>query len=565
MSQYVVGGQSLVLSQADFIAQGGEGALYGQADYAYKIYHDSKHMIPQKKMDALSQLSSDYIVKPLQPVCNHQQRTVGYQMHWVKDTLPLVKLFSNGARQQLGVTPESTLALIQQMQTVIQSVHDAGMVMVDGNEMNYLVDGQSLTQAYFIDVDSYQTPAFAAKVLMPSIRDWSAQVFDARSDWFSFAIIACQLLVGIHPFKGRHPQLKSKDLKQRQLKNLSIFNAQTTLPPTVRDFDLIPEDLKNWFVALFEQGKRCPPPDIVGSCRFKPTFQYLTQLHQFETRCVVELPEPITGYAYVQGQHWGMTAASLWHQQQAYPKAAETVCVWQPDSAPCGQGAGIFQVYREHGVVCVADEHGVLLWRGIRCDDFMLTAARIYVKHGAYLYEIKHSRIGQKDYFSSVNQWSTMPLATQVCRGCWVQNILGKTFLSTPYAAGKCTTVAVPEMDGSQVLEGAYVSGVSVFTVYQNNRYHRYILIWDASHARYQIRQHADIDYRDVNFCVLNHGLVLLITAEETLEVFQATAAEATVKVIHDPQISTDMRLFSAQDQAIFCLGHRVYQWHMKH
>ena len=44
---YIPGEGSIKLTQKDFIASGGEGSIYGLGNTVYKIYHDSKKMIPK--------------------------------------------------------------------------------------------------------------------------------------------------------------------------------------------------------------------------------------------------------------------------------------------------------------------------------------------------------------------------------------------------------------------------------------------------------------------------------------------------------------------------------------
>jgi len=65
----------------------------------------------------------------------------------------------------------------------------------------------------FLDVDSYQTPSFHADALMESVRDPLIQnnKFTELSDWYSFGIVVFQMYIGIHPFKGRHPNFKKNE------------------------------------------------------------------------------------------------------------------------------------------------------------------------------------------------------------------------------------------------------------------------------------------------------------------------------------------------------------------
>ncbi len=45
---------------------------------------------------------------------------------------------------------------------------------------------------------------------------------------------------------------------------VSVFNGSVSLPPTTRDFNLIPASYKDWFFSMFENGERKLPPATPG-------------------------------------------------------------------------------------------------------------------------------------------------------------------------------------------------------------------------------------------------------------------------------------------------------------
>ena len=71
---------------------------------------------------------------------------------------------------------------------------------------NFLID-RDMQHVLFIDVDSYQTAGFPATAIMDSIRDRHSSTYSAGTDWFSFAILAFQMFVGVHPYRGKHATL----------------------------------------------------------------------------------------------------------------------------------------------------------------------------------------------------------------------------------------------------------------------------------------------------------------------------------------------------------------------
>ena len=118
----------------------------------------------------------------------------------------------------------------------------------------------SWTKYCFIDVDSYQTPGFKATALMDSVRDRHCHnnQFTPDTDWFSFGIVSFQMFIGIHPYKGKHPDLA--DMDARMMQNISALNKAVSVPKVCYAFDVIPQAYLCWYKAVFEQGKRCAPP-----------------------------------------------------------------------------------------------------------------------------------------------------------------------------------------------------------------------------------------------------------------------------------------------------------------
>src|SRR5262245_34856578 len=85
MDVYIRGGGSVSLSQADFVAQGGEGSVYVKGSLAYKIYSDPQKMIPAAKLQELSALTAPNIIKPQDVLLNSRHTPVGYTMKRVQD------------------------------------------------------------------------------------------------------------------------------------------------------------------------------------------------------------------------------------------------------------------------------------------------------------------------------------------------------------------------------------------------------------------------------------------------------------------------------------------------
>ncbi len=190
--RYFVQGEGQVqLGRTEFKAQGGEGAVYVKGPTAYKIYSDHSRCIAQAKIDELSSLVQPNIIRPVRLILDGKNIPVGYTMRAVGKAHSLCQLFPKAFRQRNNITPEITLRLVRQLQTGVLHIHSRGILVVDLNEMNFLVSAD-FAELFFIDVDSYQTPSFPATALMETVRDRHATAHTRRLRlvlrlrWFRF-------------------------------------------------------------------------------------------------------------------------------------------------------------------------------------------------------------------------------------------------------------------------------------------------------------------------------------------------------------------------------------------
>src|SRR5262249_20853743 len=159
--------------------------------------------------------------RPQAILLDAKNRPIGYTMGRIRDAHVLCQLFNRAFRERKGITPEAMVMLVQKLREGVQHVHENGILIVDLNEMNFLLDS-ALREVLFIDVDSYQTPGFPAAALMDSVRDRHALRFSEATDWFSFGIVSFQMFTGIHPYRGKHPTVA--DLEARMRGNISVLN-----------------------------------------------------------------------------------------------------------------------------------------------------------------------------------------------------------------------------------------------------------------------------------------------------------------------------------------------------
>ncbi len=261
---YLPGKGAITLSPADYLATGGEGAVYAKGGYVYKLYLDpagARARGIEGKLQLLQGIRHPHIVAPIDVVLDARREVVGFYMP-LASGVPLVKTFTNAWRDPNNFGMTQSLELVENMRLAVVAAHQAGAVLVDANEMNFLADG---TAPRLLDVDSWQIGNYQANAIMPSIRDLHSNGFSQATDWFSWAIVSFQVLAGIHPYKGVHPDFKRGDLRSRMLANASVFDARVSLNAGVRDFSSLPGALLDWYHAVFQHGLRRAPPSVQAS------------------------------------------------------------------------------------------------------------------------------------------------------------------------------------------------------------------------------------------------------------------------------------------------------------
>lgn len=553
---YLETGEKILLTAQNFVAEGGEGRVFVQDAWAYKIAHAPQKVLPPAKLRELSVLDHPLILRPHALVYNAKRHAAGFKMPYVADTLALPRLFTHDFRRQFALENHQILQLLAQMQSTLSFIHQHQCLLIDGNEINYLVSSDCSTP-YFIDVDSYQTPSFPGTALMPSIQDYHSQGFSPLTDWFAFAVVACQLLLGIHPYKGKHPKLKT--LAERMRANISIFNKSVSLPATVRDFSVIPPVWRDWFIALFEQGKRCAPPDLPADFQvISVPLTISTSAERFQMRLLKTYPAAIRQHYYALGKTWVIAGNQVFSEQGIWELPEPTAPVlYEPNQ-------GIF--------LAAVLNKGLLQIENLSTHERISTQLaaqrllqinnQLYVIQRDQLIAVAITRFGKNLLVSAGRSWQIMPNAHQVFEGLLSQTVFGQTYLIIPYLPTACLIQNIPELQPYKLISGKHQNGVVMLLGYQQGRYDLIILCFDLQYQQYQARIIPDRDMAELNFTTLDNGTVITIFQDGELEVSHRHLPP--VKTIADPHISSMMRLSHAENMGLFYTDHQLYQISLK-
>lgn len=557
------GKNPISLEDKDYLS-GGEGKVFVRGDIAYKIYHDSKQVIPEAKIQELQPIVGSNVLGPKNMLYNPSNgNPIGFTMQYVSGTIALAQLFTTSFRDRNGVTPEMSVKLVQKMIEVTQKIHENNILIIDGNEFNYLVDEKTLIDPYFIDVDSYQTKSYPAKVLMPSVKDWHTKGFTPESDWFSFSVIATQIFIGIHPYKGTHPNFARGDMEARMKNNASIFDKNVSLPPAARSFDLIPGDLRSWLVDILQNGKRCLPPMLVVGKINKPQITVIaTGNNQFTINLIESCQEPVFGCDYVNGCLVIYTTNSIKIGKINYSPGSKTAGVIQPIN--CTNPLVVDLV---NGSLSIVDSRkgNELCKNKIIAQKKMIFDNRIYVLNDDKLSEINITKLGEMIIPSYGKYWTILPKASKIFRGFIYSDVLGSPHFYIPYDKGSMGIFKIDELKGYRIIDAKYENKVCILLVStkKTGKYDRFIFKFNFEQQKYVFEHEQDVLMIGVNFTTLDNGVVVLNDGDSIIA-FHNSISNTTRKIIHNSGIDPSAALFKNGNQVYFYLHGKVCSLSMK-
>lgn len=539
---------SIVLTDSDFVASGGQASIYKHNQYALKIYHDISTVPPVQKLKELQGLSIDEVLKPLDLILDSKGKTLGYIMRFVNDGWPMCKLFTKTFRTDKKISPKDIVELIKVFRQSLIEIHLDHCLVVDMNEFN-LMTTQDFSKPIFLDVDSFQTPHFPATALMETVRDPLANnSFSEGSDWYSWAIIAFQLYIGMHPFKGNHPSYGRNEWRKRMDKGASVFDSGATLPQTCFDLNSIPKRHTEWFKKVFSNSERSIAPNLDASIPIPVVpraARVICKNAIFSVSQIFKTDLPIVSVF-----PWGNT---IWSVTQN--------CIWKNDGRMYTRGKEQVFVLFNSGYEVFAKFDGEKLRFSTTNGEFASTQVmfrenRMYSVFSGNLFEhtmspmIQNSTIIGKRFVCQVceNQ-------LKIYDGVAIQRTVDRTIVINPYDAGKAVIKLIPELDSYRIINAKAEGRVLVIIGEKKGMYHRLIIVFDKMFQNYTIRTVEDVATSEISFAVLANDVCVLATDDE-VEIFQDNN---TIRKVDNPPFDSTNKLFRTSnglhfiDENIIC------------
>jgi len=516
--EIVLNNEYVKFTDRDLLGQGGEGSVFAYKDWAVKLYHNTTDFQP-RKIEELQKIRGNRVIKPVHVAYSKDNRVVGYAMKRLVDAEELCLFFASTHKTDRKIGPHETVDIAMSLYGCVEDVHQFDdYLIVDLNEMNAMVKG---TEVFLIDVDSFKTPSFPQTAIMESIRDPYSLGgnFSQETDWYSWAILAYQLYIRKHPFKGKHGKYKPREWRERMIAGDSDFSNGNTLPSQCNPHTAIPKPHRVWMEGVFANKERSKPPvaDASATLQIKPAV-VLDANKRFE---VTPFDEVKQDFASVHS----------WHGK-IYYVSANSICCFDD------QGNPVRASRNEEGFKHGFARHG-----------------NFYAVRGAKLQQIAYKVFGGKTLEDKNTLAAIYENSTRVFKGCLLHYPLGKPWIVNPYEESKCTNIPVPELEGYKIIDGKAEGNFVVFTGSKEGKYFRFLLqAKDARHSSYRVLAQP-IDYQGINMCAVK-DLCLVLDGQSLL----AFRDINTINQIPDPPFDSTMPLVVHDDKVLFTSGRKVFQ-----
>lgn len=549
--KYTVASKSITLSDKNFVTSGGEGNIYVRNDIVYKIFLKKENMIPANKITELKKLKErDNILIPLDIIYNGNT-PIGFTMNFVKNTQPLVRLYSKKYKRKNKVKPEMVLQFIRNLQNGVNFIHEKGIIIVDVNEMNFLFQEGEFITPYFIDTNCYKTPSFPDTAIALNIKDWHTKGYTIESDYYSLSILCFSLFTGFHPYNGEHPDFLDDDIIARMKANVPIFDSKVKLNSRNKDFQqYIPDVYLKWFKEIYLEGKRPAPPDITVAAIAAPVAVTMKSTDTVEIALIRETTDIIIRNYQVEGQEILITDFD--YCMIVSPKSGKRLSVEIIE--------GKLQVFDGKTVILNSP-----------AEAFMCIDNRIYCKERSNIHEYIATEFNGRIIMSVTNTWQVLPKATSLFDGLFHQNVMGKHYLTVPFQdgsnlRGSSVSVMLDSLQEHQLLDARRVKNVIMLLSTHKNEYYRTTIIFSSDFKKHEIETVKTTNSDDLNFIVTSKGILVCLYDGEIV-ISKATLSGGKPmkkKSIKDSQLSLDMQLCSIGNEVRFFTDNKLYRLSMR-
>lgn len=523
------------INDSNFIAEGGEAKVYKINQFAAKIYHNVKKSISDKKINELKLINDDNVLYPLGNVFDLNNNLVGFYMKHIKNAEPLCKLFTKSYKKKQNISFNDVVEIIKSMQCSVNNIHKANCLVGDMNELNILVKDKQPT---FIDVDSYKTTSFPCSAIAESIRDRTVPfgTFTKETDWYAFAILIFQLYIGIHPYKGKHPDYKISDWQKRMEDGISVFEQGVRLPPVCNSFSVIPPNHLNWLKEIFVNKERSCPPLLDGSIpiQIKTMVVKIDGNDKFDIEIIEKTDKTILNVFDVFGIKYFLTNNGVFSNKKLIDENKEKAKIYVVGH----NGFGYIVKYKNKQLKIYKDN--VCLFE-IVADKVNVRKNEVYFISNDNLYYVEITELATKTIISPQLRTQVFVDTAEFYHGVIHQQLPSYQSIYIPFP-NKVIQTKIKEFDKYRIIDMKMKQNICVAVGEKQNKYSLFVLIFNKDYSKYDCKILEDVDYIGINFTVLDNGVCIMYSKTNELHIFKDINK---VKIIEDTPIDSSMMLKS--------------------
>jgi hypothetical protein len=325
---------------------------------------------------------------------------------------------------------------------------------------------------------------------------------------------------------------------------------------------VIPQNYLNWYKAIFEDGKRVPPPsDLVAMIQV--VTQAVKQIggsNNFSIDEIFEAPMEIIRHQYLGGKDvlvtndrkifvdkrpFAVPATANDPQIGMTPTTQRPVAAWLE-----GREVKLWDVYMQREIPFILNGEAIMASEG-----------RIYIKSHTKVLEVILTELPNNLLASPHEVGSVMEHATNFYEGCVIQNLFDAHYASLFPATKQCHQFPLRELDGYKVIEAKYEHRVLMIMAVnaKSGQYDRFVFRFARDWSGYDVRIVSDVQNMGLNFTVKDNGVGVCINEKEEVELFRAERGDANLTLIDDPAIEADMRVSHRGSETLVFKGRKLY------
>ena len=190
----------------------------------------------------------------------------------------------------------------------------------------------------------------------------------------------------------------------------------------------------------------------------------------------------------------------------------------------------------------------------------------IYNKINGNIVQLLFIETGNDIAIASKVICQTMDNATSFFDGVAMQNMLGSHYVTLFPKPNVSYQTQIKELKNyTKILDAKYDNQVLfVVAIDAKGKTDQLVIRFDDQFETYDIRKHENITFTGINFVVLDSGVCVSINPSEQVELFSHAINSQSMKVVDDPIISNDMKLYKDGTKVLFATDSKIYSIKLK-